>query len=138
MKKLFFLFILNSVFIFSCSNTDDSISNLIDCSANIGCTEVFVSLTFSPKNENGQPIMLDSFYSQNLDNGKTYSISSGNLLNTTSYVVVTDGQLDEINQSGTNVRFFGLQGNQIVIQQDFVVGHNCCHVVPLSGPFDGV
>ncbi len=122
--------------VFSCTNEDDSL-NTSDCPADIVCTLVFTSLTFSPKDANNQPISLDSFYAQNLDNGNTYSISSGNLLNTTTFTVITDNEIDEIQRNGTNIRFIGLQGDQIVVQQDFVVGHDCCHVVPLSGPFDG-
>ncbi|MBO3700566.1 hypothetical protein [Roseivirga sp. E12] len=137
MRKLIYLLIINLIFITACSNDDQPLNNNEDCPDNIVCTEILISLTFSPKDGNDNPIFLDSYYSQNLDNGQTYSITNGTVLSTASYVVVSDEQLDEINQNGTNIRFIGIQGNQIVVQQDFVVGHDCCHVVPLSGPFEG-
>ncbi len=137
MKKLFYLLFTVNLVCMGCANTDNGIDNLSDCPIDIGCTEVFVSLTFSPTDSNNQPIFLDSFYAQNLDNGNTYSIPNENSLNTPSYTVITDNELDQINKDGTNIRFIGLQGNEIAVQQDFVVGHNCCHVIPLSGPFDG-
>lgn len=136
MKKLVFSILLSGLMVFSCTNEDDAM-NVTDCPSDIGCTEVFISLTFSPKDDNDQAILLDSFYAQNLDNGNTYSIPATNLLNTTSYTVISDAEIDEINKDGTNIRFIGLQGDQIVVQQDFVVGHDCCHVLPISGPFDG-
>lgn len=135
MKKLVFSILLLGLMVFSCTNEDDSMNNS-DCPSDIGCTEVFVTLTFSPKDNDNQPISLDSFYAQNLDNGNTYSIPS-NSLNTNTFTVITDGEIGEIQRDGTNIRFIGLQGDQIVVQQDFVVGHDCCHVLPLTGPFDG-
>lgn len=137
MRKLICTLFSVTLILTSCSNSDEDIGNTSSCPDNIVCTEILVSLTFSPKTPNGVPIFLDSYYSQNLDNGKTYSILDSNVASTASYVVVSDEQLEEINQEGTNIRFIGLQGNQIVVQQDFLVGHDCCHVVPLEGPFDG-
>lgn len=136
MKKLVFSIILSGLIVFSCSNEDDSL-NESDCPTDIACTLVLTSLTYSPKGANNQPIFLDSFYAQNLDNGNTYSISSSNLLNTNTFTVITDAEIGEIQRDGTNIRFIGLQGDQIVVQQDFVVGHDCCHILPISGPFDG-
>ncbi|OEK05131.1 hypothetical protein [Roseivirga misakiensis] len=136
MKKFVYL-LLGCFLLLGCNETDDSpINNLKTCSANQACTEIFVSLTFTPRGLNGQTISLDSFYTQNLDNGNTYSIQNSLLDQEDTYTVVTDNELTEINMNGTNLRFFGLIGNQIVVQQDFVVGHDCCHVTSISGPFN--
>lgn len=136
MKKLICSIFLLNLIVFSCTNEDDAIDNISDCPTDIICTLVFTSLTYSPIDDNDQAILLDSFYAQNLDNGNTYSIPSNNQLNPARYIVISDAQIEEINKSGTNIRFIGLQNDQIVVQQDFVVGHDCCHVVPLNGPFD--
>jgi len=136
MRKLIFTLFSLLLILTACSNSDEDIDNTTECPDDVVCTEILISLTFSPKTGNGVPIFLDSYYSQNLDNGETYSILNSNVASTASYVVVSDEQLEEINQEGTNIRFIGLQGNQIVVQQDFLVGHDCCHVIPLSGPFD--
>lgn len=135
MKKLISTVLLSLIILCSCSNEDDSLGNS-DCPTDIVCTLILKSLTFSPKGDNDQAILLDSFYAQNLDNGNTYSIESNDQLNSTRYIVISDAQIGEINKSGTNIRFIGLQNDQIVVQQDFVVGHDCCHVLPLAGPFD--
>lgn len=137
MKKLVYLLFVSCLFAISCGETDEQPGNTFDeCPANLGCTEIFVSLIFSPKNNNNQAISLDSFYTQNLDNGNTYNVQHNDAQQTNSYTVITDGQLSEINKEGTKIRFTGLQGDQVVIQQDFVVGHDCCHVTAVNGPFD--
>ncbi|MFT6872984.1 MAG: hypothetical protein ACJAVN_001998 [Roseivirga sp.] len=137
MKKLIYSILLINLVVFSCTNEDDGMNNISDCPTDIVCTEIFVSLTFSPKDINNQPITLDSFYAQNLDNGNTYSTENNDFAQENSYIVVTDAQIGEINKAGTNIRFIGLKGDEIVVQQDFMIGHDCCHVIPLNGPFDG-
>lgn len=137
MKRLAYSILFLSLVVISCGESDDQPSQAFDdCPTNLGCTEIFVSLLFSPKHLGNQPISTDSFYTQNLDNGNTYSIQNTSIGSSDSYIVITDGQLSEINKEGTNLRFIALLNDQIVIQQDFVVGHDCCHVIPISGPFD--
>lgn len=137
MKKLVYLILSLCFLAISCGETDDAADNTLDgCPTNLTCTEIFISLLFTPTNSSNQPITLDSFYTQNLDNGNTYSIINNTVGQSNSYVVVSDSQRSEINKEGTNIRFIGLLGDQIVVQQDFVIGHDCCHVIPISGPFD--
>lgn len=136
MKKLVYLILSISFIIASCASEDEPLTTDNDCPPNLSCTEIFVSLTFSPKDGNNQPIILDSFYSQNLDNGNTYSIQNTNVSTQNSYVVITDAFIEEIQKKGTQIRFIGLIGNQIMVQQDFLIGHDCCHVEGLDGPLD--
>ena len=135
MKRLLYILLLPLLF-YGCGNDEDPIKQ-DDCPEDIACTEIFVMLTFTPKDENDQPIRLDSFYTQNLDNGNTYDGPSRNdLIQEGTYVVISDGELEEINMEGTLIRFFGIVNDRIVIEQDFEVGHDCCHVQPLNGPFN--
>lgn len=84
----------------------------------------------------GKPVVLDNYYVKNIDNGNLYQESSLNdHLDEGQYVVVSDVRLSEIKKTGTILRFFGIKNNEIVLQQDFTVGHDCCHIIPLSGPF---
>lgn len=113
--------------------TEDS--QPLECSADIGCTEVFVTFTYGPTDNQGEAIILDSYYSQNLDNGQTYSFTeSDNQLSPGLYTVITDAQMDQLSSTGTGIRFVGVKNDRIVLEQDFVVGHDCCHIVPLQGP----
>ena len=116
-----------------CSCGEDTSPNDQDCPTELFCTEEFRTITFSPMTIGF--IILDSYYSQNLDNGKTYNFGhTGILPQDEFYVIITDGQMEEIEKEGTTIRFFGLINNQIVIEQDFLIGHDCCHVITIEGP----
>lgn len=117
------------------SCNEDASPNDQDCPTELLCTEQFVSLTFSPRT-NGEFVELDSYYTRNLDNGNTYIFNAQNNLPISEfYIVISDSEMDEVAKDGTNLRFFGTKDNQLVIEQDFIVGHDCCHVIPLEGPF---
>lgn len=132
-RKVLGLLVLASIFLASCENSDAP--NAAECPTDIVCTEIFISLLYTPRNGN-ENIELDSYYSQNLDNGNVYNPTIPISATSPSYVVISDGQLEEIERTGTTIRFFGIVDNEVVIEQDFVVGHDCCHVTALEGPFD--
>lgn len=134
MKNLFF-FLSELVFTTPSCEYGDA-HQMDDCPSELLCTEEFRSYNYSPT-ENGEPLILDNFYVRNMDNGNIYPNSNLNALMVPgTYLVITDMAFNEIKKSGTVIRFFGIKNNQIVLQTDFSVGHDCCHVIPLSGPFD--
>ena len=134
MKSLKKIFLILMLALYSCG--EDEQPQINDCPTELACTTEFVMLTFTPRT-NGEFIRLDSHYTQNLDNGETYNFDA--LVDATSnpgyYIIATDAQMEEIQKEGTNLRFIGIKNSQVFIEQDFVVGHDCCHVIPLEGPF---
>ncbi|GHE69287.1 MULTISPECIES: hypothetical protein [Roseivirga] len=135
MKKLFYsIYIIAFATLVACEV--DNPASFDDCPVNLLCTEEFRHYTYSPKTNN-QPILLDDYYVKNLDNGNIYLHGSNQLpLHEGQYLVITDAAISEIKRKGTVVRFFGVKNNTIILETDFLVGHDCCHVTPLSGPFD--
>lgn len=134
MKRLFFLLSICLVAISSCE--EEITYDQTPCPEDFVCTEELQYLTYSPK-VNGQSVILDDYYVKNLDNGNFYQKSSLiNPLQEGTYLVISDLHRNELRQSGTILRFFGIQNGQITLQIDFKVGHDCCHIVPLGGPFD--
>ncbi|HEY9117497.1 MAG TPA: hypothetical protein VIN11_06705 [Roseivirga sp.] len=134
MKKSFLVIVLFSLYSFSCG--EGANPNLDDCPAELLCTEELRSYTYTPT-ENGEPLILDNFYVRNMENGNIYPNANLNTVTAPgTYLVITDMAFNEIKKSGSLIRFFGIKNNQIVIQTDFMVGHDCCHVIPLEGPFD--
>jgi len=110
-------------------------SDPLDCESPTICTEEFVTFTYSPKDNEGQTIVLDAFYAQNMDNGNIYDdFQEQKFLNSGVYIIITDAEMNEVHSKGTTIRFFGQKGGQVIIQEDFLVGHDCCHIVPLEGP----
>ncbi|NVK85709.1 MAG: hypothetical protein HWE21_15395 [Cytophagia bacterium] len=135
MKKYIPFLLLASITVFSCNEEDASMVP-DDCPEELFCTEELRHLTYKAT-VNGEPTVLDDYYIKNLDNGLIYQKNPQNdFLDEGVYVVISDALMDEVKKSGTILRFFGIKNNTIVLQQDFIVGHDCCHVVPISGPFE--
>lgn len=115
----------------SCSEEDEP----LECLENRACTEIFVTFAYAPVDSQDQSILLDSYYSQNLDNGQRYSFTDDDLqLRTGSFTVITDAQIEQLKSTGTTIRFIGIKDSRIVLEQDFFIGHDCCHIIPLEGP----
>ncbi len=109
--------------------------NPIECGTNLMCTDQFEIHIYEAVDGENNPITLDSFYSQNLDNGNIYDFSEHvDIVDGNTYVVITDAEMDEVKRNGTTIRFFGEKDGEVIIQEDFLVGHDCCHIVVLEGP----
>ncbi len=132
MKKIGYSLLVGiALFAFSCEETEP----LSDCNTDLICTEIFQTIIFSPVDQNDNAIRLDRYYSQNLDNGNTYDYQATDLAQSSEvYVVITDAEINQVQSTGTTIRFFGEADGNIVIEQDFVIGHDCCHVMVLDGP----
>lgn len=131
--KRYLLLPLLFLLVYSCG--EKAPDEILDCPGNLACTEELRHITYSPM-ENGEPVMLDHYYIKNLDNGQIYQSNPAVIQNEGTYLIVTDLEMDQLRQSGTILRFFGIIDNKIVLETDFKVGKDCCHIVPLGGPYD--
>jgi len=110
-------------------------ANPLECSADLVCTEIFVTVQYAPKDSENNPLIFDSFYSHNLDEGSIYNYNSVNTANDEgNYLVITDQEIGDLISSGTTIRFIGEIDGEVVHEQDFLIGHDCCHVQLLEGP----
>ena len=133
MKKLM---IFTALFLLIGLSSCEEDSQPLECATDLICTEQLVSFAFQPTNGQGEPLILDNYYTQNLDNGNSYDFNNPSFSNTPGfYIVISDSQMNEIEADGTRIRFIGEVNGEIVVQQDFVVGHDCCHITQVSGPF---
>ena len=107
-----------------------------DCATDIVCTQQFEIHTYTLLDSIDQPIILDNYYSQNLENGNIYDFDAEltDFLAANEYLIITDAQMNELKRSGTRIRFFGEKNGEIIVQEDFLVGHNCCHIEVFEGP----
>lgn len=109
-----------------------------ECPDNIACTEVFVSVVI--------PFDLIGIDITDVDFSKTYLESTNENIYEHKYnppfdigpyhaVIVTDGQLQKIMKEGSKLRFelYNTSGNKIY-EATFIIGHDCCHVLKISGP----
>lgn len=137
MNKLFvpFLVAFLAVGLFSCKKDDTADS----ACENTFCTEQYVSFQVTIKNQNQTPVALDAFEVMDLDNDADYTIALSNMAfeaaqQSGTYPLVEDLQLQTIgfNQE-RRIQFKGYVNGQVVIQADYVVQTDCCHVDVTSG-----
>ncbi len=114
----------------SCNSDDDS-----DCRNTI-CTTEFVTITVFVKDQDQQPVALDSFKVINIENGTdmTISLSQSELemsQQSGQYPLVNDGSL-EANEK-RQIQFKGFINNQEVISSSYTVSDDCCHIDVITG-----
>jgi hypothetical protein len=49
------------------------------------------------------------------------------------YKLISDTEINDIVKEGTDVTFYGYSNDSQIISENYKVGHDCCHVVFLSG-----
>ncbi|WP_046746166.1 hypothetical protein [Kordia zhangzhouensis] len=138
-KSLRLFLIITSLFIItipiSCNNDDDSNS---DC-GNVVCTLEFRTIVISIKDQNQNPVALDSFEVINIENNDDMTI----LLSTSEfemaqqfgqYPLLNDTSL-EVNQE-REIQFKGFINNQEVISSIYTVSTDCCHISLVSGTLE--
>jgi hypothetical protein len=116
----------------SCNSDDDNNS---DCE-NVACTYQFVTIVVSLKDQNENPVALDSFEVINVENENdiTISLSSSDFelaQQLGQYPLVNDVSIN-INQE-RQIQFKGFINDQEVISSSYTVGKDCCHIDVVSG-----
>lgn len=129
LKSFALLIILFTTLIYNSCNSND------DCEKT-ACTEEFRTILVSIKDQNQNPIALDSFEVINLQNGNKMTVSlsaSGFEMAQQSgqYPLVNDLSL-KTNQE-RQVQFKGFIDNQEVINSTYKVSTDCCHINLVSG-----
>lgn len=102
-----------------------------DCPEDLMCTEEFRSVGIFIKDGNDQPVSLDEYYTYHTGNQKIYTFEQ-QYGEEGFYPVITDAQLPELNKTGSLVKFIGITAGD-TITADFLIGHDCCHVLKLEG-----
>lgn len=116
----------------SCDNDEDSNS---DCEA-VVCTAILVRVMVSVTDEDLNPVALDSFQVIDLENEKDISISLASsefvgLQELGQYPLIEDGIIG-LNEE-RNLKFIGFLDNQEVINRNYTVKTDCCHVSLVAG-----
>ncbi|MDH5610259.1 MAG: hypothetical protein OEY56_12345 [Cyclobacteriaceae bacterium] len=127
-KNLNYLLILIPLFVLFSCHTEDG------CSGVTVCTEEFRSITVTIT-QNGQPFKLDYFKTIHEQTGKVYDFSGRtDFINNDRYVLLTDGQMGELEKNGSWFRLEGGIQDTVLVSETYLIGHDCCHIVLVSGP----
>ncbi|WP_296620685.1 hypothetical protein [Marivirga sp.] len=127
--QIFFAFA--AISFFSCK--EEELSN-DDCNLETRiCTEEFRSISLEITTPDGNPVILDDFYTFH-DSRKKFEfelndVQKGNGI----YPVITDSELDELKREGTTLIFVGEKDGKNLVEHQMVIGHDCCHVILIEG-----
>jgi hypothetical protein len=130
MNKLIYFIILLPFL--SCNNDDSD-----DCN-DVFCTQDFRTIVVSIQDSDSDPIALDSFEVVIIGTG----IDITRNVNESEFEIMKQHGTyplfgDEYQQSYANreveLNFKGIINNQIIVNKDFTVGANCCHINLVSG-----
>ncbi|SMG28561.1 hypothetical protein SAMN05661096_01713 [Marivirga sericea] len=126
---LYFFIVLFSVSMLAC---EDENSDDCDFESKI-CTEEFKSVTLEIKDMDGNPVVLDDFYTF-LDSRQKYEFQLNDPQEGRGiYPVITDSEIPELESEGTVFIFVGEINGKNVVEHQMVIGHDCCHVQLLEG-----
>ncbi|EMR01850.1 hypothetical protein [Cesiribacter andamanensis] len=103
------------------------------CPEELMCTEVFVTVGIRLTTPQGDPVVLDSYETKNLQTGQVYQFNEEYGSQQAYYPVLTDAQLRDVRKEGSSFEFTGLQGGAVVVRERYLIGHDCCHLVLLEG-----
>ncbi len=124
-----------SLFLVACNDNDDAEQQ--DCSEAI-CTLNFVTVTVSVKDASGEPVSLDSYEVIDNEIGENLATDfNGNeyqyLKEQGFYPILSDANRIQYQNTTATLTFKGFRTNEEVINEDYEVGADCCHVNLISG-----
>ncbi|VAW11780.1 hypothetical protein MNBD_BACTEROID03-419 [hydrothermal vent metagenome] len=137
MRKIFFL---SMVFILPLNCSDNDNDDKTDCS-NMACTEIFLSISVTVKDSSGSVISLGRFEVTDLTTGEdlTKEVTEGELETFRQngiYPLYDDLFVAENQNTTRNIVFKGFINNKEVVNAEYTVGTDCCHVSLVSGDSD--
>lgn len=118
---------------------DGTIPKAVECPGDIICTAMFASVSVQIKDAAGKPVMLDSFTSVRVKDQANMFPEKANILQMPaegSYPVADDNNINILSKSGDEIVFTAYMNGKAVAKENYVVGHDCCHVELKRGKRD--
>lgn len=133
MQRIFIVFIVVISFLAGSCDKNNSCDNTM-------CTMEYKTVSIILDDITMPPVArtLTKFYTKNKMNDTLINTSVGatpadfDRYRLYGYPVVSDGQIPKQTDSLT-VAFFGEVNDVVVVQETFVVGHDCCHIFKIRG-----
>jgi len=115
----------------------DPAENITECDIDgVICTEEFRTVEMSLTQSSGEPATLDSVVVTK--DGETLFTASTDTVTTGVFPVITDAEMNDIIKEGSQVVFKGYESGAVIVNENYKVGHDCCHVVFIQGTQDVV
>jgi len=113
------------------------------CSGTENCTDIFVSVGLTIKNQNGEPYILDSYSIKRVSTDENFDPSLGSRADSIArsngaYGLASDKDIKHIQKCGEDFLFTGTKNGRKVVEKTYTIAHDCCHVKILKGEIDMV
>ncbi len=108
-------------------------ANSCPCPKDIMCTEDFRFVTLTVADETRKPIVLDRYETVRASNNAVLARKDNTTMGAGTYVVASDGEREGISACGEIFFFRGYRGGKKVIEEEFTLRNDCCHVERQSG-----
>ncbi|MCK0190624.1 hypothetical protein [Arenibacter sp. F20364] len=122
----------------NCSNKEvDGTPNCVD----VFCTEEFRTITVNVKDKDGVAVALDYFKVVVLSNGDEITLGASSseydwMAENGTYPLFSDKYVSRYRNKKLEINFRGYIDNKLMVDSDFTVGADCCHVVLIEGETD--
>ncbi len=126
MKNLFLLVALS---VFMCVGCSDNKST--DCSEAI-CTDVYISIPITVIYEDGSIAKLDSYEVKEVETGKVRDVW-GPIEGYDACTIASDLDREDFYNKEVKLQLIGKIAGKIVVQEEYTVTADCCHVCLLEG-----
>jgi hypothetical protein len=130
MKTIFYspIIYLSIILLFSCTKKESA-----ECPEDLACTEVFVSINVQVKNTKNENVHLFKTITE-IEGDDTILVKTNFTSLSDNYVIVDDLSKKDLKKAGSKVTFKGFdESNQLIVNEEYLIGHDCCHVIKLSG-----
>lgn len=128
--KIQLTFLTAFIFFSSCNNDNESNE---PCIGNQICTTERINITVSVVDLEGDPVILDDYYTFIDSRTRIEPDSSIQQVTEGVYPVASDANMDLIAYEGTTVVFVGVLEGENVIENTMVIEKDCCHISLLRG-----
>lgn len=114
----------------------DKATNGAGACDNVACTAIYVTISVNLQDINKNDVSLSSYYVIRKSTGDTVTIPHTHvgIPNSSPYPVFSDYHLDWFKNQSDFFRFVGIMNGQVVVDQEFFISADCCHIKKESGP----
>jgi len=103
----------------------------IACPPDVICTRIFKSVIVKIVDTTTRPIQLDEAYTINVSTGET--IHYENTGEVGYYTVLDDSYQKKMPNSTLRFQFVGMKNGERLVQEDYRITADCCHIDKLGG-----
>lgn len=130
--KMTLLVVLQLFMLSSGCRKDKNKQKGAECPANVMCTQQFVMVNITIINAADAPVVLDSVYTTRKSTGEIIH-NHHQWYEPNVYTVLDDSYQQKLKGSSDTFIFTGIRNGQVVVNEEFVIAADCCHISYVRG-----